>query len=286
LIDPEGQPIGGIPVQPWYFQKPHFNNLNSSDITEFQEKTDAVGIAVFDWIPVWNQESILFWPYGGDRWARTFITWNPAHDSADKTVQLQRTVPVCGQVRHTDARPAAHILVCAIRDDIGLRYLDKTDDQGRFEMRVAPDHEYLIFVSHQHGEAAPPADIAVRRDARITGIDFQFSPCTTRLHGQLTLGPKKKPWPGQTVVLDQRSSDQKSTFRGVTREATTDAQGQYVFMVGPGKYTISAGDSNDKQELTVSDQKAIECNLHAARELRANTVDVLDKSKSRSESDN
>ena len=80
LIDTEGRPIEGIPVGPWYLQKPEWgplDMLNIGGVKDFQKKSDAAGMAVFDWIPSWNKQSIFFWPSGGDRWARDRIAWDP-----------------------------------------------------------------------------------------------------------------------------------------------------------------------------------------------------------------
>ena len=114
LVDPKGQPIAGVRVSPWYFQKPewrHGDDLNIDGVQGFEKKSDSKGVVVFDWIPSWDKQYLIFWPSGGDRWTRSRIIWQPDIQPAEKTLQLQRTVPIRGQVRHADGRPAADIAV-------------------------------------------------------------------------------------------------------------------------------------------------------------------------------
>ena len=286
LTGPEGRPIEGIRVSPWYFQKPEWgrlDNLNISGVKDFQKKTDAAGVAIFDWIPAWNKQSIFFLPGDRDLWARTRITWNPEKDPPEIAAELQRTVPVRGQVRHADGSPGAGILIEA--DGRG-RSLDGffgrtwTDDKGRFEIRVNPDLVYAFTVGDAHWAAPGRAGIAVRPDTPVDGIDFQLLQTATRLRGQLTLESENKLWAGQTVTLIQRGPDPTSGGRGILRhaQATTDAEGQYVFNVGPGQYRIEAADSSAGQTLTVTDQKELVCNLHIPHKQRGMiTVRVVDQ---------
>jgi hypothetical protein len=102
LLDPAGQPIVGMGVFPWYFQKPEWgrlDDLNVSGTRDFRMLTDATGTAAFDWIPTWNEQAIIFWPGVGDQWTHDRIVWEPQKDPPEMTAQLQRTVPVRGR-RH------------------------------------------------------------------------------------------------------------------------------------------------------------------------------------------
>ncbi len=286
LIDPEGRPIEGVCVAPWYFQKPewgYLDKLNIGSVEDFQKKTDAAGVATFDWIPSWHREQIIFWPSAPDQWTGDRITWEPTHNSAVKTALLQRTVPVRGQVRHADGRAAVGILIQAAgsgQASDGFRGQTWTDDNGRFEIRVNPELVYLFTVDDSRWTAAPRDGIAVRPNTPVDGIDFQLQKTSTRLHGQLTVGPEKKPWPGQTVMLTQRGSgsSQESWNSRISRRAITDAEGKYAFAVCPGTYTIAAAET-DEQRITVTDQRELVANFQEPRRQRGMiTVRVVDQS--------
>ena len=108
LVDPEGRPLPGIDVYPWYFTKQPTGqsdlNVNGASAV-FGVKTDVQGVAVFDWLPTWHMHDFFFWPHGGQQWARNRIVWNSEQDGLEKTVALPRTVPVRGQVLRADGQP-------------------------------------------------------------------------------------------------------------------------------------------------------------------------------------
>ena len=211
LIDPEGRPIPGIRLVSWLFRKPQWtvlDCLNISGVKDFQKKTDAAGTAVFDWIPKWNKQLIVFWQDGGERWTDNRIEWDPQKDPPEITVSLQRTVPVRGQVRHADGSPAAGILIQVEGTwrsivppggqtgnadwFVGQTW---TGERGMYEIRVRPDLTYLFAINDEHWAAPARGGIVVWPNTPVEGIDFQLQ-AATRLHGQLTLGPEKSPGPG------------------------------------------------------------------------------------------
>jgi beta-lactamase regulating signal transducer with metallopeptidase domain/protocatechuate 3,4-dioxygenase beta subunit len=278
LVDPEGRPVEGVGLFPWLFQKPEFgsrNCLNIGGVNDSSARTDSAGVAVFDWIPTWDKQSIVFWPHGGDRWTTNRIEWKPGKDSAVKVVRLQRLVPVRGQVRHADGRPAADVTIETMGNhpdyEPGVGFT-RTDDEGRFEIPLPPYQTYLIAVYDNRWTAAPRAGIVVKPDTPIEDIDFQLLKSPTRLHGQLTLGPDKKPWPGQQIRITQFLRDEKSPSLCVIRWATTDAEGRYSFAVGPGNYTVWSSEPTGEQKVTVTDQKELVCNLHAPYKSRGMTT--------------
>ena len=281
LIDPEGRPIQGVRVAPWYFHKPKWegsDDLNISSVEDFQTKSDSAGVAVFDWIPFWDKEPTWFWPSDRDRWTGDRITVNLSQVFSETTVQLQRRVPVRGEVRHSDGRPAAGVLIQADGDGRPVNHFRGrvvTDEQGRYEIRVDPDKVYLVAVIDPRWGAAARGGIAVRRDEPVEGIDFQLLASATRLHGQVTLGPEKKPWANRTVTLLVEGPGWSPS---IPRWATTDAEGKYAFTIGPGKYTIWSDDAGFEQKLTVTDQKDLVYDFHARRSPRGMiTVRVMDR---------
>jgi len=264
LIDPEGRPIEGIRVSPWYFQKPqwgHLDGLNISGVGDFQKKTDAAGIAIFDWIPSWNKQSVTFWSHDRELWTRPRITWNPEKDPPEKTAQLQRTVPIRGRVRHADGAPAAGILIQAAgaeRSGDPFRGETWTDAKGRFELRVYPGLRYMFAVTDSRWAAAARTEIAVNPDAPADGIDFQLSPAK-RIHGHVTIGPDRKPRVGQTMSLAQSS---------IMRSTATDAQGHYEFHVGPGDYSLWGPENVEEQRFSIGTEESVTLDFHMPRAAR------------------
>jgi beta-lactamase regulating signal transducer with metallopeptidase domain/protocatechuate 3,4-dioxygenase beta subunit len=285
LVDPEGKPIKGVGVTPWIFQKPqwsHGNDLNICGVADFHVDTDAAGVATFDWIPTWDKETPIFWTLDLDRWTSPRIEWDAATDTAVKVVQLQRRVPVRGRVRHADGRPVAGASVdaqCNVASDEGAPRQTSTDDQGRFEIRVAPGGAYTFALTDNRWAAPPATGVDVQPDKPVKDVEIRLFKSATRLHGQLTVGPDKKPWAGQGVSMTPLGSQGERIEPFVNRWATTDADGRYSFAVGPGEYKVSATASGVEQHVSVTDQKDVICNLHSKRELLGIiTVRVVDQS--------
>ena len=229
LVDPKDQPIAGVGVSPWLFQKPEWNqrdDLNTSGVPDFVCKTGADGVATFDWIPTWDKGTLIFWP-SDDDWNHARIEWEPAKDRGVKVVQLQRLVPVRGHVRHADGRPAAGILV-AVQ---GGEYPGEstTNDMGQFEIRVAPNGIYSFVVTDDRFVAPPVLDIAVKPDTPLDGIDLELLKSATRLHGRLTLGPDKKPWPGQSVNMTPLDSNAQAA-QTVYEPLRNNQRGRPIFV--------------------------------------------------------
>ncbi len=180
----------------------------------------------------------------------------------------------------TAGRPSPGVLLQAEGEgDDYYRGRARTDERGRFEFHVNPGQVYLIAVIHARWAAVPRADLSVRPDTPVERIDLQLLPSATWLHGQLTVGPEKKPWADQTVTLIVRGPDQESQGPSIPRWATTDAEGKYSFTIGPGKYTLWVdSDQRVEKKFTVTDQKELVYDFHAPRKQRGpTTVHVVDQ---------
>ncbi len=283
LLDPKGQPIEGVVVYPWYFKKPTWrDDLNIGGVQDFSKTTDADGTVTFDWIPVWYDQPITFWHRAVDTWTPTRITYDLHKEHGKMIVVLQHTVPIRGQVRYSDGRPAAGIEVKASGAGFqfdGFRKDMQTDERGRFEFHADPDQIYLIVVNDPKWAAPPRDGIVVRPDMPVNGIDFQLQPATL-IHGQVTIGPANKPlkW---SVSLYQYGADENSMPADkklpnpahsnlyvqplVVRWVTTDADGRYEFHVGPGKYDLRGPSAAAIEKFDITDQKELMFNFHTPR---------------------
>jgi hypothetical protein len=260
LVDPEGQPIRGIQICPSSFRKPPWRQSDTLSMTSaksFQTKTDGDGVATFDWIPIWSEGPVKFWGSFGVKWAIRQITWDPAKDPTQKTVKLQRNVRVSGRVLQANGQPAPNVRLSALTHGGFPRVFPfsfRTNRQGRFEIPVAPGAKYMIGVDDPRWGASARASFEVQADTPVQNLDFRLLETPTRIHGQVTLGPDKKPWTGRQVILVEKDPDEKSGFPGLMRTATTDSDGRYEFLVGPGKFALH-GFSNKSRQFTVTDEK-------------------------------
>jgi hypothetical protein len=246
LVDTEENPITGTEVYLWLLTKPgepdSFNLWYTP--TEFHATTDDTGFAEFRGVPDWNVHPLVFWP-NSNQYVHERIEFDPQeHPDGRLTVRLDRLVPVTGRVRFADGRPAPDINVSVAGSDSksgSLRKDVRTDGEGNFDIRVAPDQRYMLVVQDQRW-AAPAIDgLVVRSDEPVEGLEFELRP-STRVHGRVTVGPDEKPVAGQRMGLLQEGCN-----RNGYRRATTDAGGRYEFSVGPGKFRLS-GPSQLKSE--------------------------------------
>ena len=291
LVDPEGKPVPAVELSPWYFAKESRpdrgseNMLNISSVAAFHAKTGADGVAVFDWLPVWNTSRITFWHGKQSRYcAPERIEFDPKSGKDELTVKLLRTVPLGGRVRFADGRPAAGIQVEATGAGYqsldGFRESVETDADGRFEFHAYPDHFYTIVAGDSLWAAAASPGIIVHPDAPVDGVDFQLQPAT-KVRGQVTIGPDKKPLAGQYMSLYQAGPDyyqlppekqlanptrsNRAIMTQIARWATTDADGRYEFSVGPGKYNLHGPANSPTQTFSVGNEKSFVFDFHTPR---------------------
>jgi thiol-disulfide isomerase/thioredoxin len=276
LIDPENRPLVGIPVYPWYFQKPDKpDDFNVSGLAEVKIKTDARGVAAFDFIPAVNEGKITFWAHTPKHWAPERPMYDPESGQTDITVPMVRMVRVWGQVRFADGRPAPGTEVEAAGAGYQFdrfRGSTRTDADGNFELLVYPDQIYMFAVIDPKWAASVRDRIIVRPDTPVDGVDFQLQP-GTKVHGRVTMGPEKKPLADQRMEVYQYGADLHGLSEDqqlpnptesrryvrplITRSTRTDAEGRYEFCVGPGTYDIRGPAQTEIQKFSVEDQESI-----------------------------
>ena len=186
-------------------------------------------------------------------------------------MKLDRLVTVTGRVRFADGRAAADIGLTAVGAGYkfdGFREQVTTDEDGQFELRVAPDLLYMFAVQDQEW-AAPVIDaLVIRPDEPVTELEFELRP-TTRVHGRVTVGPDEQPVVGQRMSLRQAGRDlhnlegaklpnpegsRRWVQPAIYRSAVTDEQGRYEFFIGPGQFTLSGPSQVEPQKFDVVDE--------------------------------
>lgn len=283
ITDPEGKPLTGVEVYPWYLQKPgEPADINLSMLGDtVTRKTDAKGVVVFDWLPAWEKRSLTFWPRI-EAHVPARISYDPKVHKGAITKQLDRLVRIRGRVMLPDGSPAVGIRVEAIGDgyqDDHFHGEVRTDVEGRWEMNAYPNMLYMVGVRDDKWGAAALEGFAVFPDQPLGSLDFKVAPAT-RIHGRVTIGPDKKPVVGQWMMLQQRGTwlgdvedvklpnpenSRKAVMPGLSRHGTTDADGRYEFHVGPGKYYLRGPSQSKTHEVEVKDQKALAFDFQAAR---------------------
>ncbi len=283
---PDGNPLAGIKVSPWLLNKPgEPRELNLSTLfygdNLLAQKTDAVGVTIFKWIPHWQKQHFVVWPQT-DNYTNQRGTYNPETGKGLLTIELDKLVPVSGQVRHADGTPAKGITVTAVGDGYQadtFRESVTTDDDGRYSLKVSPYMVYLVVAGNQTQASTPRTDFAVMPEQPVTDLDFKLRPAT-RLYGRVTLGPQRKPVAGQEIHIfhrgrgsvklkeKQKPSIQARTFSAlpnIVHRLTTDKNGAYEIFVGSGNFTVRGPSQTENQRFTIGQEREKEVNFHMAR---------------------
>ncbi|HEV7280491.1 MAG TPA: thioredoxin family protein [Pirellulaceae bacterium] len=285
LVDEAGAPLVGADVQPWLLRKPgEAEDFNVSSVPAlFRVATDEAGVASFHSLPNWNERSLTFWPRTSD-FDNPRIEFDPRlPDAGIVTAKLNRLVPASGRVLHEDGRPAAGIEVVASGKGFTSdheRKTARTNAEGRFAMRVAPEMLYMFIVKDKEWGAPAIDGVALRTGSSVENLEFRLTR-GTRVHGRVTVGPDEQPVVGTYVFLQQMGrslsqlgDDVLTAPPGLERRwvapsvgdaAKTNAEGRYEFFVGPGDYSIMGPSQAPGQKVTVNGETDILVDLAAAR---------------------
>jgi hypothetical protein len=280
--DADGKPLTNLHLHPWYLTKPgETTDINLSGFgttVEFGSTTDAQGVAVWDWLPRWQSQSVAFWPRTDDHVHRR-LSWDPlAGDRA--TLVLDRLEWLRGKVTHANGEPADGITVrvggAGYDFDGSFRGEAKTGEDGRYALLVPPNRIYLVVVSDAKWAAEPQTGFAVFPKTPTPDKDFVLRPAT-RVFGRASLGKEQNPLAGEYIYLAQKGTDNlrqpdllpnpEQSRLGlrtrVSQSTKTDADGQFEFHVGPGEFTLSGPPRAKHVEFTITNQAQLEVNLQA-----------------------
>lgn len=283
---PDGKPLAGIKLHPWYLTKPgeprEWNlSMQFYASSLLEQTTDAEGTTVFKWIPRWQQERFVVWPRTDD-YTNQRGTYNPETGNGVLTIELEQLVPISGQVRLSNGSPAEGITVTAVGDGYqtdDFRESVTTDDEGRYTIKASPDMVYLVVAGNQTLASASQTDFAVLPHQPVTNLDFQLRPAT-RLFGRVTMGPQQKPVAGQQVSIfvrghgsvrlkeNQRPYPRARKFSGQPRimyTRTTDQNGAYEIYVGTGDFTVRGPSQTEAQTFSIGQEPQKEINFHMVR---------------------
>ncbi len=257
--DLSGKPIPHMTIYPWYFQKPGQTGSLNLFINDFCIATNDQGIAVFNWIPLWNVEGLTFWPWHDD-YDRCRVTFEPEKlddpDERNSTIVLTtgRNVPLSGVIRFSDGKPGAGIRIRVAGDAFhwdSFRGETTTNENGEYDLSVAPNQIYSLVVDDTDWASVMRSGIVVRPNTPVTNVDFELQRAV-RVAGRLIHRKTRKPVASQRFRL-QQVADNKPVSNAelgldtdrrfinapdITRNTTSDDEGQFEFRVGPGKYSV------------------------------------------------
>jgi hypothetical protein len=264
-VDQQGKPLAGVHVGPWNIRKlGREADVNLSGTTQWWPTTGADGIMVLDWLPRQFELSLPIMTRCEGYSALEHYSSITADKPADElTIQLFPREELAGRVTHAGRQPAAGILVLIRGQGAGSNSFQgtaRTDDQGRYQLKVDSEQVYIVAVSDTAWAAPYRAGLVVRAGKPVHGVDLVLGPAT-RLHGRVTVGPGSKPAAAQrlSAVIDagqipaelRRQDDQYYRAALMYFWAQTDADGRYEFHLGPGEYSLRGPPRTEPVKITI-----------------------------------
>ncbi len=249
-----------------------YANLYASEVAIV--RTNARGIAVFDWLPAKNiDEVIAFGIHEEGYHCPQQPELLPSGHDIELTARLLRNTRISGKVFLPEGKPADGILIQAEgRGDTNNYYRGwaRTAADGFYVMTdIFPNQSYIVAVIDDAWAAPSYTGIVMGENRPRDDLDFHLAQGTL-IHGQVTSGPQRKPVGETTATLVQQGAEVPKEFRktdyahdreNLVRWTRTDNQGRYALRVGSGKYTLSVGgprqETYKKVELTVEAEEEI-----------------------------
>jgi hypothetical protein len=300
VVDSAGRPVRGLEMYPLIIQKKgKFRSVNLSPLP-IDPRTDANGVATFDWLPAQLQGGTDFYSafdwlppeqvrpgmHAGPVSPTYYLPEPPALDpnksEVEPTAVVLRSTRLSGKVTRPDGSPAAGIRVEAngmggtsrIPGGSGRAW---TAAAGTYAMDVPPGERYMIGVIDDEWAAKSLGDVAVREGVPQAGLDLSLIHGSV-IHGRVTVGKDSKPAPGRPVGLNEfrpvlpPGAPPRPLTSGLFRVVDTDEDGRYAFRVAPGVYRLGGprqpGDRADSEQLTIVDGQDVERNFHLPRDDR------------------
>jgi RNA polymerase sigma factor (sigma-70 family) len=279
-VDSSERPVQGIDIVPITIKKKgkiHSVNLNGSPV---RARSDAQGIAVFDWFPPDIEAGTSFLPlsaaYSAPRWPLLDVS----KPDAVVTMQVLRLTRIAGRITKPDGSPGARVRVIA--EGAGTAYPTgsgraRTAAAGTYSMDLPPEQSYMVYVEDDAWAARSRTGVVVREDKPLAGIDLALEKGSV-LRGRVTYGKELRPAPGVAVMLTEGAPTiPKGTFKGQLsdvlaaslRVTDTDAEGRYFFRVAPGEYEINGpaerGVDRRPERLKIGDAQVFEKDFRLAR---------------------
>ncbi len=279
-VDPAGRPVSGVEMYPITIQKRgKLRSVNISPLS-IDPRTDANGVATFDWIPADLLNGTAFYSAS----LRHDVADPPLLDvkkpGTELTAHVLRATRVSGAVTRPDGSPAAGIRVEA--NGVGSTRIPGgsgrawTAADGSYEMHLAPEQSYTIAVVDDEWAAKSVVGVLVREGVPQAGLDLALVRGVV-VHGRVTAGQESKPMAGRPVMLTARwgpavppktfkNQPTSLVFNTFMRVVDTDLDGRYAFRVAPGEYELMGprppGPQAPMERLKIAEGQEFERDFH------------------------
>ena len=220
-------------------------------------------MAKLDWIPKDGERNV------------TFLVRHPKYhcpirpkcipgSAEDKTLvtNVLALATVSGRVTFADGRPASGIRIQGEGRGASNQYFrghTSTQEDGTYSLDIYPDQSTILAVTDDQFGAESITSIRLTEGKKRNGQDFVLGGGTV-IHGIATVGNEARPTAGQNATLIQ-----KADGSSLVRWSTTDRDGRYHFIVGPGVYELTLPNAEETLTVTVDNQGEIVHDTHADR---------------------
>jgi RNA polymerase sigma factor (sigma-70 family) len=189
-LDSADQPVPGVEIMPiTVLKKGKLKSVNFSG-SFAKVRTDAQGIATFDWLPSDIQAGTAFvaatLSYCTPKWPILDV------DKPNEvvTMRLLRHTTISGKVTRPDGAPASEILVVA--QGAGNAYpagsgSARTLADGSYTLAVPPEQSYMVYVDDGEWAARTQTGVVVREGQPRSGVDLRLENGSV-ISGRVTAG--------------------------------------------------------------------------------------------------
>ncbi len=151
VVDSSNRPVRDVDVLPPGIHKA--GKLSAVNVWDSRARvrTNAAGIATFDWLPAEIQARTMFMVDAPGYSALKWPVFDPAAPVAELTVHLLGATRISGKITRPDGSPAAGIPVqaeCLIFTSPPSAGQARTAADGSYAMDLPPDRPYTVYVAN------------------------------------------------------------------------------------------------------------------------------------------
>ena len=181
VVDSADRPVPGVEMYAVTIQKMGKYRFANLGFLPFDPRTDADGVATFDWLPA-DLSSALVEPATPVYRPLRPCQVDPSKPDALLTVRVRRMTRVSGKVTLPDGSPAPWIRVEASASGGRHGTPDGWESQGRatttadgsYEMQLMPGASYTIKVADHEGTGPGLSGVEVHEGVPRTGLDLSL----------------------------------------------------------------------------------------------------------------
>ncbi len=265
VVDSSNRPVRDVDVLPPGIHKA--GKLSAVNVWDSpaRARTDADGIATFDWLPAAIQARTTFIVDAPGYSALRWPILDPAAPAEELTAHVLRATRLSGRITRPDGSPAAGIPVtaeCLVFSFPPSAGQARTGADGSYTMDLPADRPYALYVAHDGLVARSRNVVELLEGKPATDVNLRLEKGAI-IRGRVTFGEPPQPAAGAVVRIFASDLDVRPVglepllalrnARPPTVE--TDQDGRYAFLVEPGWYSL--------REAFARGARAVPENLHA-----------------------